>query len=588
MTSKFKNYFCYKSTQISPVENKKDPIFNLINDYDSVKEILNNKDKKLFLFLYFNKEKIHKILYDIEEVIKINDDLYSLLLNNNIGELFYLDMLLLDNPDSVNYSYSIKMIRTLNNLKNNFGKLKKVILSKIILILIYNFKGLEEYNEEENLNELNEIENENTDIIKDNIEIFKEFNCNYGFNDIINSKIDKIYMNIIICLIKLNKFNDYNYNEEILIQLNLESVYITNTIFKGLSQELNVEKNEFLNEYMINDLNDLKNEKLINFYYFIIVKVLKNQIYINKIDFLEKNRKKLINLVKNNKNKIINLKLSLDLKNKIKSILKTICNDYFYEKYINVQIPEKKNEESFIIVDSQYNPNDIDKSEINNYSKPHGNDELKEEKKLTEGFLIEEKEEPNETEDIEKKTKCKYEIAEQLINYTVIKISIVQKENGGPRIKSEKFFYGKDKNQIEIQRKDLCENANYDELTEEDKKNKDALILYKNYKRYLLFIKEVEECINNSEIKFNPRIELRLEKQGDNTINANTDHKDYYDVLCTSIFINQLDNNSVNEYIDRNIFIYGIEGKCCGFSYLVNELSNEDYENETFKYDDDE
>ena len=588
MTSKFKNYFCYKSTQISPVENKKDPIFNLINDYDSVKEILNNKDKKLFLFLYFNKEKIHKILYDIEEVIKINDDLYSLLLNNNIGELFYLDMLLLDNPDSVNYSYSIKMIRTLNNLKNNFGKLKKVILSKIILILIYNFKDLEEYNEEENLNELNEIENENTDIIKDNIEIFKEFNCNYGFNDIINSKIDKIYMNIIICLIKLNKFNDYNYNEEILIQLNLESVYITNTIFKGLSQELNVEKNEFLNEYMINDLNDLKNEKLINFYYFIIVKVLKNQIYINKIDFLEKNRKKLINLVKNNKNKIINLKLSLDLKNKIKSILKTICNDYFYEKYINVQIPEKKNEESFIIVDSQYNPNDIDKSEINNYSKPHGNDELKEEKKLTEGFLIEEKEEPNETEDIEKKTKCKYEIAEQLINYTVIKISIVQKENGGPRIKSEKFFYGKDKNQIEIQRKDLCENANYDELTEEDKKNKDALILYKNYKRYLLFIKEVEECINNSEIKFNPRIELRLEKQGDNTINANTDHKDYYDVLCTSIFINQLDNNSVNEYIDRNIFIYGIEGKCCGFSYLVNELSNEDYENETFKYDDDE
>jgi len=395
-------------------------------------------------------------------------------------------------------------------------------------------------------------------------------------------------MNIIICLIKLNKFNDYNYNEEILIQLNLESVYITNTIFKGLSQELNVEKNEFLNEYMINDLNDLKNEKLINFYYFIIVKVLKNQIYINKIDFLEKNRKKLINLVKNNKNKIINLKLSLDLKNKIKSILKTICNDYFYEKYINVQIPEKKNEESFIIVDSQYNPNDIDKSEINNYSKPHGNDELKEEKKLTEAFLIEEKEEPNVTEDIEKKTKCKYEIAEQLINYTVIKISIVQKENGGPRIKSEKFFYGKDKNQIEIQRKDLCENANYDELTEEDKKNKDALILYKNYKRYLLFIKEVEECINNSEIKFNPRIELRLEKQGDNTINANTDHKDYYDVLCTSIFINQLDNNSVNEYIDRNIFIYGIEGKCCGFSYLVNELSNEDYEDETFKYDDDE
>jgi len=577
-----KSHLCYKLTLINPVENKDDPMFNIVNSYEMVKEIYFNYKEDNIKFIYFHKDKVHKFLYEEEEEIEIND------LPNNISELFYLDLLILDNRESINYKYSIEIIRNANNLnKNTNFKLKKIIISKIILTLIYNFRGYEEYDEEFS-DELNEIENENIDNIKNNLEILKEYNFNYDFNDIKNAKIDFIYLYIIISLIQQNKFKDYNSTEEILNQLNVDSINITEEMFKGLSEEINEKKNNFLNEYMINDLNDLKNEKLINFYYFIIVKILKNPIYIKKIDFLEKNRKNLIKLVKNNNNKIINLKLSLDTKNKIKSILKTICNDYFYEKYINVQIPEKKNEESFIIVDSQYNPNDIDKSEINNYSKPHGNDELKEEKKLTEGILIEEKEEPNETEDIEKKTKCKYEIAEQLINYTVIKISIVQKENGGPRIKSEKFFYGKDKNQIEIQRKDLCENANYDELTEEDKKNKDALILYKNYKRYLLFIKEVEECINNSEIKFNPRIELRLEKQGDNTINANTDHKDYYDVLCTSIFINQLDNNSVNEYIDRNIFIYGIEGKCCGFSYLVNELSNEDYEDETFKYDDDE
>ena len=51
-------------------------------------------------------------------------------------------------------------------------------------------------------------------------------------------------------------------------------------MFEGLSEEINIEKNDYLNEYMIYDESNLKNEKLINFYYFIIVKVLKNQIYI--------------------------------------------------------------------------------------------------------------------------------------------------------------------------------------------------------------------------------------------------------------------------------------------------------------------
>ena len=589
MLSRLKNYFCYKITQISPVESKKDPIFILINDFDSVKELLNNKNEdKMFLFLYFNKEKIHSIMYDLEEVIKINEDLYLLFSNNNICGLFYFDMLLLDNPESINYIYSIKIIRNLNHLKNDLSKYKKVILSKLIINLIYNFKGTDEYNEEKYLNELNEIENENNDIIKVNIEVFKEFNCNYDYNDIINSKIDTIYMNIIISLIKLNKFNDYNFYEEILIQLNLESIYITNTIYEGLSKELDVAKNDFLKEYMINDVNKLKNEKIINFYYIIIVKVLKNSIYICKNKFLEENRKELIKLIKYNKDIIINLEIGSDLIDKIKSILKIIYNDYFYEKYLNVpkiKTPEKKNEESFIIIDSQYNADDFDKSQINKYSQSNMNDEFKEDKKVNDekGFISEEKE-PIETEDIRNKTKISYENAVQILNFLLLKISIVQKEDGGPQIKNEKFFYGKER--IEIERKDLYENGNYEELTEEDKKNKDASIVYKNYKKLLLFIKEIEDCINNSEIKFNPRIEIDLEKQNDSPINASGDHKDYYDILCTSKFKNQLDNDKILEFIDRNILVNGLEGKCNGFSFLINELSNDDYENETFKYND--
>ena len=46
--------------------------------------------------------------------------------------------------------------------KNSNCKLKKITISKIILTLIYNFKGSEEYDEEFS-DELNEIENENID-----------------------------------------------------------------------------------------------------------------------------------------------------------------------------------------------------------------------------------------------------------------------------------------------------------------------------------------------------------------------------------------------------------------------------------------
>ena len=48
-------------------------MFKIANSYEMVKEInINNKEanKK---FLYFNKDKVHKLLYEDEKVIKINN-----------------------------------------------------------------------------------------------------------------------------------------------------------------------------------------------------------------------------------------------------------------------------------------------------------------------------------------------------------------------------------------------------------------------------------------------------------------------------------------------------------------------------------
>ena len=584
------NLFSYKFTLNNPVENNNDPMFKIVNSWEMIKEININYKEHNKKFLYFNKGIIHGVLYKEEESININETTNILLTNNNLSELFYLDLLITDNIECLNYTYSLDFIREINNnwAKKINNKLKLVIISKIVITLIYNFKGSDDY-EEENKDELNEIENENFDIMKNNLEILKELNCNYGVNELKDAKIDQIFLDILISLIKQNKFDDIDYIENILTQLNLESINITEKMFKGISEELNVAKNEFLKEYMINDINDLKNEKIINFYYIIIIKVLKNSIYISRLEFLDKNRINLIKLIKNNKDKIMNLQLSSDLKNKIKSILKTTYNDYFYEKYFNVEKSEKKNEEKFIIVDSQYNENDADKSDIIKYSQSNINDELKEDKRLNDenGFIYEVKGEPNETEDVQHNAKVPYEIAEKLLNYTTIKISIDKDENDGPQIKSEQFFYGKEK--IEIQRKDLCENGKYEELTEDDKKNKDAAIVYKNYKYLLSFFKDIDDAILNSTIRFNPRIEIELKKQNYSTINSDSEHKehkDLYDILCVSTFINQLDSNRVMEFVDRNILVNGLDGKCNGFSFLINELSNDDYEDETFKYDD--
>ena len=74
----FKLFLCYNSTIAQPVEIENNPIFKLINNFDEIKQL---SDLSNFLkFLYFHKKKIHKILYDEEEIIYINDinDLYLL------------------------------------------------------------------------------------------------------------------------------------------------------------------------------------------------------------------------------------------------------------------------------------------------------------------------------------------------------------------------------------------------------------------------------------------------------------------------------------------------------------------------------
>ena len=100
-------------------------------------------------------------------------------------------------------------------------------------------------------------------------------------------------------------------------------------------------------------------------------------------------------------------------------------------------------------------------------------------------------------------------------------------------------------------------------------------------------MEEIEEFIINSNIPFNPLIELEFINENNilDSEDNKGEHRQYYNISFISRFKNQIGDKNVLEFIDRDILVYGIGTKSQGFTYLINELTNEDYENETFVYD---
>jgi len=91
-----KENLCYVYSISNPLQNSKDPIHNLISNFDEIKHIYNCNLKENKKFLYFNKEKIHKILYDLDEILRTDDKE-----DIKLSELFYFLLLLVDNPDLI-------------------------------------------------------------------------------------------------------------------------------------------------------------------------------------------------------------------------------------------------------------------------------------------------------------------------------------------------------------------------------------------------------------------------------------------------------------------------------------------------------
>ena len=165
----FKTFLFYYllSTDFPVVESK----FKIFSKYSDIQFLNSNIEDKIYL-LYLNRVNINEILYDEEAFINISNNKE----NTNLKSYFYLHLLISENKNIVNYIYNIEFIRDINSNQKNIDDnkiYKKLIIAKIIIEIIDNYRASDNYNENEEKEELYNIEIENKDIINNNINNLK-------------------------------------------------------------------------------------------------------------------------------------------------------------------------------------------------------------------------------------------------------------------------------------------------------------------------------------------------------------------------------------------------------------------------------
>ena len=537
-----------------------DPIYDLLNNMDDINEILKFEKTKIIEFFYFNRKKIEQILYDNEEVIRINEDWIH---DDTFSNFFYLSLLIRDNPTIINYIYDLDLIRNVNKKKKIAinKSYKYVLIEKVIFELINNYKGSDDYVESQE-EELKGIEQENLISIENNIKIFNKFNLNFTMKDFLAEKIDSIYIKIIIFLIINKKFDNYKYVTDLLEELNLDSINITRTMFEQLNKELTVERNrEVLEYYSIKDSKDLSDIKKINFFYILFTYILKDSIYIYYNDFLKTIRLNLIEIFKNipkNEKETTNIKL--------KNII-----DYFDLNYYYSYAPNKKK--------FKENQDEIDDKIQNHNSTKIENDIIQNQNsKKIENNKIQNLNQQD-TRDI---TYSKCEEFEE--SKTLNKNNELTETDYSEFIKNifnnSSFLLKNDQNKNYFITLFNDENTSKQMIgtSNHHKRSKNYDILLKNFKKFIEFLYNVKEKIKN-EFVFNYNLIIKLSFSiEENNNNSNS----IYNIKCIYYFYPP-NADRIYSFKDENILIYGIDGIDQGFNFLINEINDSDYEKS--KYD---
>jgi len=291
------------------------------NDLETIKEFSNSNIRALF----FNKTNIDKIVYETDYSISL--DKFELN-SKSLYNLFYLDLLIMNNPDIINYKCSLDFIKNINSFINNDNSenlIQNIILLKVENDLIKNYRGMDEYYKDKIENELIEMEEWIKNMIPDNLDI------GIAKKDIFSEKIDIIYAHIIFNWLKLKKFEEFE--SKIINQLFLENIYLTEDMLKELCQLLDKENK---NDFIIEKLEDLSDINKINFNYILLKNILKKSFFIYHIPFLYKSRTIILNAKKDELNELLSLKKIKDsvIQERIKYIIFRLLDSEYYQQNI--------------------------------------------------------------------------------------------------------------------------------------------------------------------------------------------------------------------------------------------------------------
>ena len=149
--------------------------FNMISNYQELTEIFEEVNtfphENIFKFLYFYEKNINQVLYDEDTTINVD----NFKLNYQFAEYYYLDLLIMDDEEIVNYEYSLDFIKRSYKIVDNYNnKYKIVIFCKILIDLITNFCPSDNYDMDVNSAQIDEIKNELNSNIKNNMDCFDE------------------------------------------------------------------------------------------------------------------------------------------------------------------------------------------------------------------------------------------------------------------------------------------------------------------------------------------------------------------------------------------------------------------------------
>ena len=128
----------------------------LFIDYKEIINIISDESRNFLKTLYFNRENTENILYNSDKSIAIKDKFLQ-----KISNLFYLDLLIMNDPNILNYEFSGKIILTIfEKLITINDRPTKIIMCKIIIDLIESYKGFGTYDNEINEKSLGAMSNQ--------------------------------------------------------------------------------------------------------------------------------------------------------------------------------------------------------------------------------------------------------------------------------------------------------------------------------------------------------------------------------------------------------------------------------------------